>query len=313
MKFIPESESAAIVDHALAYNAIRRAFIATVEPGSRIFPAVIAHGSDSANRLSLKAGVTAALAGVKMGFNWPTNKLRSMPSHNSIIIILDQDVGKIEAVIEAGVANAYRTSAANAVATDILARAEASTLAIFGAGNQAGYECAAIARIRPIDQVLVVNRDEARARAFTERLRSDGIAARLASAQQACEAADIIVTVTASQAPLFDSRWVRPGTHVSAMGADSKGKQELPVTLLERGCLFCDLTEQSLRIGEFQHISDVVSAGKQSVTPIGAVLAGAAAGRNDASEITVFDSSGIALQDLFIGRLILEVAGARER
>ncbi|MBV6303344.1 ornithine cyclodeaminase family protein [Candidimonas humi] len=312
MKFVSESESASIVDHALAYEAVRQAFIAAVDPGSRVFPAVIAHGSDRANRFSLKAGVTSALAGVKMGFNWPANKLRSMPSHNSIIVILDQEVGKIEAVIEAGVANAYRTSAANAVATDVLARPDAHTLAIFGAGNQAGYECAAIARIRPITQVLVVNRDESRGQAFAERLRRDGMNASVVPTQHACEVADIIVTATASQIPLFDAGWVRPGTHVSAMGADSKGKQELPVSLLLRSRLFCDLPEQSLRIGEFQHISDAASAAVQSVTAIGSILMGAAAGRNSASEITVFDSSGIALQDLFIGRCILEALRARE-
>lgn len=306
MRFVSEQESSAVVTHELAFGAVRQALIAAAGDGSKVFPAVIAHGSDPGNRFSVKAGVTPELAGVKMGFNWPGNKQRGMPSHNSVTVLFDKDVGGIAAVIEAGVVNAYRTSAADAVATDALARPDARTLAVFGAGNQAGYECLAIARIRDIETVLVVTRDPAgEGDPFIERLGRHGLKARLASAQDACAAADIIVTATPSQAPLFEAEWVRPGTHVSCMGADSRGKQELPVALLEKARLFCDLPSQSISIGEMQHVAQAIAEGRVSLTPIGAVLAGHAPGRPAADSITVFDSSGLSLQDLYVAQALL--------
>jgi ornithine cyclodeaminase len=131
---------------------------------------------------------------------------------------------------------------------------------------------------------------------------------RVASPQGACEAADVIVTATPARAPLFEAAWVRPGTHVAAMGVDAKGKQELPPALLERARLFCDLPEQSRTIGEFQHASAQAQAGLRA---IGDVLRRGEGGRTDPAEITVFDSSGIALQDLTIARAILAKADAR--
>lgn len=313
MRYIAEAQSAAIVSHEMAFEAVREALIAAATPSAKVFPAVIAHGSDPGNRFSVKAGVTAELAGVKMGFNWPANKKRGLPSHNSVTVLFDQESGGIAAVVEAGVVNAYRTSAADAVATDLLARRDARILAVFGAGNQAGYECLAVARIRPIEKVLVVTRDpEGEGAPFIERLARGGLKAELAAAQQACEEADIVITATPSTAPLFDASWIRPGTHVSCMGADSRGKQELPVALLERAQLFCDLPSQSTTIGELQHVAEAILQKRINVTAIGDVLRGASDGRRDDAAITVFDSSGIALQDLCMARRLLDEVIARE-
>ena len=307
MRFISEQESSAIVTHELAFAAVRDALVAAIEPSGKVFPAVIAHGSDPGNRFSVKAGVTADAAGVKMGFNWPANKLRGIPSHNSVTVLFDQEVGRIAAVVEAGTVNAYRTCAADAVAVDALARADARVLTVFGSGHQAGYECAAIARIRPIEMVQVVTLDpHGEGQAFIARLARQGLKARIVDARQGCESADIIVSATPATAPLYDAAWVRPGTHVSCMGADSKGKQEAPPELLMRAELFCDLPSQSTTIGEFQHVAQAIAEGRIGLTAIGAVLSGMAKGRSSDQAITVFDSSGIAIQDLVIAQRILE-------
>jgi len=306
MKYITEAESSAVITHDLAFAAMSEALAAACQADAHIFPAVIAHGSDPGNRFSLKSAADREVAGVKIGFNWPLNTTKGIPSHNSVIIVFDQEVGKIAAVIEAGVVNSYRTSAADAVATNLLARKEARVLAVFGAGNQAWYECQAIARVRAIDVVYVVNKFPDEAERFVQRLVAAGMKARVAEAREACENADIIVTATPSRAPLFEAQWVRPGTHVSCIGADSKGKQELPVELLLGAELFCDLPQQSTGIGEFQHIAGQARDGLLQVTPIGQVLTGAAKGRSSNQAITVFDTSGIALQDLYMGRRLLE-------
>jgi ornithine cyclodeaminase len=163
----------------------------------------------------------------------------------------------------------------------------------------------AIARIRNLETVLVVNADAARAERFTQRLAAHGLNVERVSAQEACARADIIVTATPAKSPLFEADWIRPGTHISCMGADGVGKQELPTGLYERSQLFCDLATQSVVIGEFQHAAALIQAGTVTLTQIGAVLSGQASGRQDDQAITIFDSSGIALQDLYIAERLL--------
>lgn len=300
MKFMSEDESAALVTHAMAYEAAREALVAAAGDAV-IFPAVLAHGSSPANRFSIKSASTAEFAGLKIGSFWPGNSDCGLPRHNSVILLFDQSVGRVEWVIEAGKVNAYRTAAADAVAADALALPDASVLAIFGAGNQALYECVAISRVRPIEQVLVVARDPAKGEAFVIALKDAGIEAVSAGAQDACDQADIIVTATPSRAPLFDADWVRPGTHVASMGSDAAGKQELPPALFDRASLFCDLPSQAVVMGDLQHYAGDPGA----IVAIGDVLQGRAPGRVSPDQITVFDSSGIALQDLTIARRLV--------
>jgi ornithine cyclodeaminase len=310
MKFISEEQSAALISPEIAYAAVREALIAAAaDDDATVFPAVLAHGSSAFNRFSIKSGATSDLAGFKVGSYWPGNSEAGLPRHNSTVFLVDQSVGRVEWVIEAGAVNAYRTAAADAVAADALARAEASVLAIFGTGHQALYECRAIARVRPIREVLVVARDPARGEAFAAELHSATIDVRTVDAREACERADIIVTATAARAPLFDAGWVTPGTHVASMGSDAGGKQELPPALFENATLFCDLPSQSVVIGDLQHF-----AGNRSrIVAIGDVLAGRHPGRTKDGEITIFDSSGIALQDLYIARHLIAAFERRQR
>ncbi len=304
MQFITEDQSARLITHEIAYAAVRDALMASIRPETASFPVVLGHGSDAANRFSVKSGAGPDIAGLKVGSYWPGNEAQGRPRHNSTILLLDQDTGRIGAVVEAGRVNAYRTAAADAVATDALARRDAEVLAVFGTGHQARYEVAALARVRKLRTILVVGRSEASARAMVADLVRQGLPAETAPAEAACRAADIIVTATTARAPLFEEAWVRPGTHVSSMGSDANGKQELPPALFPRARLFCDLPEQSRRIGEFQH-----AEASAEIAAIGAVLAGEAAGRTSEEEITVFDSSGIAVQDLYIARELLARVG----
>ncbi|EPJ48464.1 MAG: ornithine cyclodeaminase [Osedax symbiont Rs2] len=311
MKFISEQVSARLISHELAFEAVSAAFIEAVQTATT-FPVVNAHGSDSQNRFSIKSAANSTVAGLKIGSYWPGNTQQGLPCHSSVILLIDQHSGQLAAVIEASKVNAYRTAAADAVAADLLARKDAKVLTIFGTGHQAAYECRAIAKIRDLDRVYVVGRNPERAAAFAQALIVDGIDASVASAQQACEAADIIVTATTATAPLFKAQWVQPGTHVASMGSDSEGKQELPEQLLASAELFCDLSSQSMRIGELQHIKHLLTPGTKQLTMIGEVLLNTAAGRTSKSQITVFDSSGISLQDLSIGGYLLQRADAEQ-
>ena len=306
MIFVSEEESTRLITHELAFSAVRAALIAAASEDSRVFPAVLGRASDPTNTFSVKSGSTADITGLKVGSFWSRNPEMGLPRHNSAIILLDQTIGRLRAVIEAGRVNAYRTAAADAVAADLLARPDAETLAVFGAGNQARHEVPALKRIRPIKRVHVVARPSARADALLREIHDEGIEARLATPEEACRAADIIVTATPARAPLFEAEWVRPGTHVASMGSDAPGKQELPPQLFSHARLFCDLPSQSIAIGEFQHIREQIESGELVLGQLGAVLEGRIDGRVTADEITVFDSSGISIQDLYIGQMIVD-------
>lgn len=307
IRYIPEEISRNLVSHELALEATARAYLAAATPNSVTFPVVICHGGDPSNRFSIKSASAGQIAGAKIGSYWPHNKELRRPPHNSCILLFDQSVGRIDTLIEASAANGYRTAAGNAIAVKHLARKDASHLSIFGAGYQASFECEAVIKVLSIRSVSIVSRDAERGRQLARRLKGV-VEARVTSAKDACRGADIIVTVTASQAPLFDSEWVKPGTHISCMGADAPGKQELPRDLLLRSELFCDLLQQSVVIGEFQHIAAAIKNGLRSPVNIGDVIAGRALGRQSADAITIFDSSGLALQDLYLGQLLLEAA-----
>lgn len=300
MIHISEAQSARLITHEMAFAAITRALIAAASPGSSIFPVVLGHASDPQNRFTVKSGADADLTGLKIGSYFPTNDRLGLPRHDSIVLMFDQTKGRIGAIVEAGRLNAYRTAAADAVATDTLARKDASVVALFGTGHQAEYEALAVSRVRRLKTVLVVGRDPVRTQAFVQRLRSKGLPAEVSQAAQACEAADVIVTATTATAPLFHTRWVRAGTHISSMGSDAAGKQELPPDLFDKAGLFCDWPEQSRRIGEFQHADAHVH-----LTAIGDVLSGKAVGRAAADDITIFDSSGLSLQDLYVAQAII--------
>ena len=306
MILITEAQSSSIVTPELAFSAVRDALIAAVDPNSASFPVVVAHGSDPKNRFTIKSASGAKLAGLKVGAYFPSNDARRLPRHASTILLIDQNTGRIGALIEGSAVNCYRTAAADAVATDTLARPNAKVLTVIGTGHQAAYEVQAIARIRKLSRLLVVGRDPSRAGYFTQKLVSSGLPAESATAEAAVRAADIIITATTATAPLFKPAWVQPGTHISSMGSDAKEKQELPSDLFPKASLFCDFPEQSVRIGEFQHA-------KTGITPtaIGEVLTGGAPGRQNANEITIFDSSGISLQDLYIAKAILDRQTAR--
>lgn len=303
MRFISESESSALINHEVAYDAIYQALIAATQLDTKSFPVVHGQASDTKNTFSIKSSANQHLAGLKVGSFWEDNPKNGLPRHNVLILLFNQANGKMAAAIEAGKVNAFRTAASNAVATNILARKDSKVLAIFGTGNQAKYECEALARIRNFDQILIVGRDQNKAEKMAEDLKKLGIEIKIAGAKEACEQADIIVTATSSQTPLFKAEWVKAGTHISSMGSDKKGKQELPPELFSQSGLFCDLNTQSKVIGEFQHASE-----SAILMNIGDVLLANTQGRQSQEQITIYDSSGLSIQDLYIAQKILEIS-----
>jgi ornithine cyclodeaminase len=301
MQVIDENTSAQLITHELAFASAKDALLAASRSDFVLSPVVLTYDPTHTNRFSVKPCSAGGLLGLKVGSFWPQNPSRGLESHSSTIFLLDSEIGGIRAVVQGAKANAYRTAAADAVAVNYLARSDATTLAIFGTGHQAKYECEAVARVRELTKIVVVGRNSDRAEAFAKALSDQGLPATTADARAACNEADIIVTATPSRSPLFSAEWVKPGTHISSMGSDGEGKQELPPELLLTADLFCDHPDQSLRLGEFQHVRDHAVP-----QPIGKVIAEEIEGRRSMDAITVFDSSGLAVQDIFIAQRLLD-------
>jgi len=308
MYVISEKIVRQIATTSLAFDAVRKAFIAAHTGQGNLFPVVIAKGTREGNTFSVKSGniADAGLSGLKTGSYWPENHTRGLPNHGSTTLLLDEQTGFVRALINAGYLNGLRTAAADAVACSVLARKNSQTLGVIGAGHQAIFEVQAVCEVRDINSVLVTSRSEQSAKKAVETLTKGGISAEVADTRAVCQSADILITATNARAPLFENDWINLGTHISAMGADQSGKQELPVEFLRSASLFADMPEQSRVIGEFEIAAKANP--DLNIQAIGAVLNGEAEGRRDEDQITVFDSSGIALQDLCVAEAVLQAA-----
>lgn len=285
-----------------AIAAVEQAYLALEKGDAMVFPVTGGKGSDLSTKFAVKSGLVRSrgLLGMKIGTYWPGNRSKGLPAHGSTTLLLDDATGFPKALVEATYLTALRTAAADAVAVKYLSRADAQVLAVVGAGHQAWFEIEAVRNVRDIRRIMIANRTMGQAEEFAERLRNSGMEAQICDARTAVANADIVVTVTAAESPIVLDEWVRPGTHVSAMGADAVGKQELDTRLLARARLFADVVEQAITIGEFERGIAEGVVDRAAIRTIGSVIAGTTQARVSEDEITIFDSSGIALQDLAI-------------
>ena len=205
---------------------------------------------------------------------------------------------------------ALRTAAASALSIDRLARKDARVLGIVGAGHQAGFQLRAAARVRRFERVIAWN-------LHPEMLPKLGaVAAELGLPFEAVDLtrmreADVIITITSSPAASLMQGHVSPGTHLACMGTDTKGKQEVDPALVAAAQVFTDEVAQSITIGEAQHAVAAGLLDASAITPLGDVLIGRHPGRQSADEITLFDGTGVGLQDLAVAAVA--VTRARER
>lgn len=244
----------------------------------------------------------AAVFALKAVCIMPGNPARGLDAHQGLVTLFDGESGQPTAILDASAITEIRTAAVTAVATSVLARQDARTLAIIGAGTQARAHLPALARVREFAQIRVYAPTEAHARALVEQagdMRPELSIA--ASAEQALRDADVVVTVTSSREPVLRRDWLKPGAHVNAVGASSPQAREIDAATVAASALFCD-SRESLRTeaGEFRlAIAEGLISGEEHVrAELGAVLAGTAPGRRDDSELTLFRSLGLAVEDL---------------
>lgn len=242
------------------------------------------------------------IAGVKIVNVHPNNPARGLPTVMALTILLDIATGKPEAVINATQLTDMRTGAAGAVASKHLALKKEVVLGLIGTGRQAHAQVAAIAQEITIDEIRVWSRNPVHADRFSPGI--TGIECHSATIERACDC-DILVTTTPSRDPVVMSGWVHEGTHINAIGADAPGKEELDPALLKRASVFVDDMEQAVHSGE---INVPIRQGlykKENISgTIGEVVIGKK-GRSRPDEITIFDSTGLAIQDLAIAKIAM--------
>ena len=311
MLIVPEALIAELVSPEDSFAAVEATFAAMSNGDAYNFP-VVREALGEGRQYGFKSGLDRAAGqlGVKAGGYFPGNAAKGMINHQSSVFLFDPETGRPQAMVGGNLLTALRTAAASAISIDRLARADARTLGIVGAGHQAGFQLRAAARVRAFDRVIAWN-------LHPEMLPNLGaVAAELGLAFEAVPLArmveaDVIITITSSPAASLMAAHVAPGTHLACMGTDTKGKQEVEPALVAAASVFTDEVAQSVTIGEAQHAVAAGLLDATAITPIGDVLTGRHPGRRAADEITLFDGTGVGLQDLAVAAMA--VLRAREK
>jgi alanine dehydrogenase len=282
-----------------ALEAVRDAFVAYARGEWSMPPKVYVPAYPPGDFRAMPA-LGAGHAALKWVTSYPGNPARGLPTVTGLVLLSDASDGSLVAVFDAATVTALRTGAAAVLAAETLGAA-AGPAAVIGAGvNGRAAARTFVARGR---EVLLWDLDEQRAREAAEEL-----GAGVADSREQALATDVVVTVTPGHEPLFEPGSLRARQHVSLMGADGPGKAEIAVEELVRTHVFCDDWEQASHNGELAHALEAGALERGQVTELGAVLAGDADGRRTDDEITTFDSTGLAIQDLAIALAALERA-----
>jgi len=260
-----------------------------VQPVRAVLPVAPHHGFFAVMPAYADGGGGAL--GAKLVTFYPQNV--GIHTHHALIVMFKAETGEPLAVMDGRLITEMRTAAASAVATQRLARADASVLAILGSGVQAKSHLAALRHARSFKEVRVWS--PRNAPAFAQR---HGVKAA-ATAADAVRGADVVVVAVNATTPVLQGRWLAPGTHVNAIGATRPDWRELDDDLVTGARIFVDSREAALR-----ESGDVIAA-RSEVTEIGAVVAGADPGRRNAEELTLFKSVGVAVEDVAAAALVL--------
>lgn len=303
MRFIDREEVARRLTYDLCIPIVREAMIAfsrgeTIQQLRSIIPLA------DKRLFGIMPGAMAArgVFGAKLISVFPENFAKGVQSHQGVVVLFDPESGAPVCIAHAGEITAIRTAAASAVATDVLAHADATRMAILGYGEQASTHARAISKVRKLKAITVWGRSAERAQAWAARTAKElgvSVEARTSAAEAVADA-DIICTVTGAAEPVLRADWVRDGAHINVVGSSYAGPAEIDNALVARARFIADSREGVLRQGaEFLRAKEAGVVGDDHVVgEIGQVLAGDLTGRQSAEQITIYKSLGHIVQDL---------------
>ena len=284
-------------------SAVERAFRALGE--GRIQPPKTLGMHSGTGGFHIKAGMLEVdgrtYFAAKTNANFPGNPARNLPTIQGVVLLFDADDGRVLAVMESSELTALRTAAATAVAARYLARPASSSLTICGTGVQARAHLRALRHVLRLANLHVCDIDGSRAERFARQFAIElGVRADVvATAAEGAAGSDVVVTCTTSHEYILEYAALRPGTFVAGVGVDNENKRELHPNVLAHAKVVTDLTEQCAQIGDLHHAIDTGAMTRSAVhAELGAIVAGKAAARESDDEIIVFDSTGLAIQDV---------------
>ncbi|MCO6363788.1 iminosuccinate reductase BhcD [Paracoccus sp. 08] len=313
MLIVPEHLIADLISAQDCFAAVEQVFAAMARDTAYNFP-VIREAIGHADALyGFKSGFDreSLALGLKSGGFWPRNADKGLTNHQSTIFLFDADTGRCRAVVGGNLLTALRTAAASAVSIRHLARRDARVLGMIGAGHQSTFQLRAALDQRDFDRVVGWNLNPADLDRLAKVADERGIPFQAVDLDQLGAQADVIITITSSFAPILQAAQVRPGTHLACMGTDTKGKQEVEAALLGKASVFTDEVAQSVTIGEAQHAVAQGLIAPDDITQIGAVINGDRPGRVSDDQITLFDGTGVGLQDLAVASAAVDLAVER--
>jgi alanine dehydrogenase len=304
---VSEAVCQQVLTRADAFDAVQAVFGAMARGDARNFPVVREALATGGPLYGFKSGYDAkgGVLGVKSGGYFPGNDARGLTNHQSVIALFDPVTGMLNALVGGNYLTAIRTAAASAVSIKHLARPDARVLGMVGAGHQSTFQLRAAAEQRAFDRVVAWNHHPDMLPRLAAVAAELGLPFEAVDRETLCARADVIITITSAFEPLLQSGWIRPGTHLACMGTDTKGKQEVDAALLARAQVFADEVAQSTTIGEAQHAIAAGLIADTDITPIGRVINGDHPGRASDDAITLFDGTGVGLQDLATAAIAL--------
>lgn len=310
MYIVPEKEIAELITRKASFDAVEKVFAAMAAGDAYNFPVVReAIGHEDA-LYGFKGGFDRAglTLGLKAGGYWPNNlEKRGLINHQSTVFLFDPDTGKPAAMVGGNLLTALRTAAASSVSIRHLAREDARVMGMIGAGHQAKFQLRAALEQRDFEKVVGWNLHPEMLPNLQEVASEAGLPFEAVDLD-GMRAADVIISITSSFDAILEAGQVSPGTHIACMGTDTKGKQEVDPGLLARGTVFTDEVAQSVSIGEAQHAVAQGMIGESDIAQLGAVINGTHPGRTSDEEITIFDGTGVGLQDLAVAAAVVELA-----
>jgi len=312
MIILSRSEIEALIDLDSALSAVAAAYVAASDGRAVMPPVGYLAFADKDGDCHIKYGHIAGdpTFVVKIAAGFYGNPAIGLPTSNGVMLAFSAQTGVLEAILlDEGFLTDLRTGLGGAIATRALCRPDARRVAIVGAGIQARWQVRCLQQAMPETQLSfsVWARSEDKARETASVLQSDRVDVTVSTdLERLCRDAEIIITTTPSREPLIRDVWIQPGTHITAIGADALGKQELETALVVRADRrICDSLEQSLDHGEFSTAFRARAISAENCIELGAVLAGKGAGRVRPGEITIADLTGVAVQDIAIANSVL--------
>lgn len=312
VRAIEEAALRAAIDPAAAVAAMRDAFRADGEGRTHVPSVINLEVPAARGEFHVK---TAHIDGVpriavKIASGFYDNPSKGLPSGSGLMAVFSATTGMPEALLlDNGFLTDIRTGAAGAIAADVLAPARVTAVGILGSGVQARHQVRCLRVVRAFTQLIVWSPHERHTRAYAEEMSGEGYEVTVAPNPEAvCRAADVLITATPARTPLVRAEWLRAGQHVTAVGSDSPGKQELDPACLDRADLVVvDRFAQCAAFGELKHAIAAGLLTKHDVhAELGQVVAGLKPGRTDDSQLTVADLTGVGFQDTAIASAALD-------